>query len=263
LELNLQRVNINAGDFKWNSNLLFTYSKSVVTKYNYRHANVESYMWATTAPNPVVGRDLYGLYAFKFAGLDHDTGAPQGYYEGEVSKNYAKIMSVGIDDVAYLGSSVPMYSGFLANTFSWKSWSLRANLQYKFKYFYRRQSISYNGLAQYWRMNEDFDKRWKQPGDEAYTNVPAFVYPINYQRDLFYQNSDILIEPADHIRLKDINLQYTMNTQLKSVKSLTVYVNADNLNLILWRKSDYKNDPDFNFLIPTPKLYTLGMKATF
>jgi len=263
LEINLQRVNINAGDFKWNSNLLFTYSKSVVTKYNYRHANVESYMWATTAPNPVVGRDLYGLYAFKFAGLDHDTGAPQGYYEGEVSKDYAKIMSVGIEDVVYLGSSVPLYSGFLANTFSWKSWSLRANLQYKFKYFYRRQSINYNGLAQYWRMNEDFDKRWMQPGDEAYTNVPAFIYPINYQRDLFYQNSDILIEPADHIRLKDINLQYTMNTQLKGVKSLTVYVNADNLNLILWRKSDYKNDPDFNFLIPTPRLYTLGMKATF
>ena len=263
VELNLQSTNIHADDFKWNSNLLFTYSKSVVTKYNYRHANVESYMWATTAPNPVVGRDLYGLYAFKFAGLDHETGAPMGYYNGEVSKDYAQIMSVGIDDVAYLGSSVPLYAGFFANTFSWKSWSLRANLQYKFKYFYRRQSVNYNGLAQYWRMNEDFDKRWKQPGDEAYTNVPALIYPINYQRDQFYQNSDVLIEPADHIRLKDINLQYTLNTQLKGVKSLIVYVNADNLNLILWRKSHYKNDPDFNFLIPTPRLYTLGMKATF
>ncbi len=263
LEINLYSVNINAEDFKWSSNLLFTYSKSVVTKYNYRHANVESYMWATTAPNPVVGRDLYGLYAFKFAGLDHDTGAPQGYYQGEVSKDYAKIMSVGIDDVAYLGSSVPLYSGFLANTFSWKSWSLRANLQYKFKYFYRRQSINYNGLAQFWWMNDDFDRRWKQPGDELHTNVPAMIYPMNSQRDQFYQNADILIEPADHIRLKDINLQYTMNTQLKGIKSLSVYVNADNLNLMFWRKSDYKNDPDFNFLIPTPRLYTLGMKASF
>ncbi len=220
-------------------------------------------MWAATAPNPVVGKHLYGLYAFKFAGLDHETGAPLGYYKGQVSSNYTEIMSVGIDDVSYIGPSIPLYAGFLANTFSWKSWSLRANLQYKLKYFYRRQSINYNGLAQYWQMHEDFDRRWKQPGDELNTTVPAFIYPINSLRERFYENSDVLIEPADHIRLKDINLQYTLGARLKGIRSLTFYANADNLNLILWKKSDYNNDPDFNYLVPTPRLYTLGMKATF
>ncbi|MET6995885.1 SusC/RagA family TonB-linked outer membrane protein [Chitinophaga defluvii] len=263
VELNLQSTNVSSGNFKWNSNLLFTYSKSIVTKYNYQHARVESYMWAATAPNPVVGKHLYGLYAFKFAGLDHETGAPLGYYKGQVSSNYTEIMSVGIDDVSYIGPSIPLYAGFLANTFSWKSWSLRANLQYKLKYFYRRQSINYNGLAQYWMMHEDFDRRWKQPGDELNTTVPAFIYPINSLRERFYENSDVLIEPADHIRLKDINLQYTLDARLKGIRSLTFYANADNLNLILWKKSDYNNDPDFNYLVPTPRLYTLGMKATF
>jgi TonB-linked SusC/RagA family outer membrane protein len=262
-ELNLQSTNVVSGDFKWNSNLIFTYGKSVVTKYNYKHSSVSSYMWAATAPNPVVGRDLYGLYAFRFAGLDHNTGAPMGYYNGEVSQDYSKIMSVGIDDVRYMGSSLPIYSGFIANTISWRSWSLRANLQYKFKYFYKRQSIQYNGLAQYWQMHDDFDRRWKKPGDELHTHVPALIYPLNYQRDQFYQNSEVLIEPADHIRLKDINLQYQMNLQSKTVKSMQFYLNADHLNLILWRKSKYKNDPDFNFLIPTPRLYTIGAKASF
>lgn len=263
IEFNIQSTNVDLGNFKWKSNLLYTYSKSIVTKYNYRHASVDSYMWATTAPNPVVGRDLYGLYAFRFAGLDHDTGAPLGYYHGEVSKNYSEIMSVGVDQVAYMGPSIPLHAGFLANTLSFKSWSLRANLQYKFKYFYRRKSINYTGLAQYWQMNDDFDQRWKKPGDEAYTNVPAFNYPINYLADRFYQNTDILIEPADHIRLKDINLQYTCSTSLRSVKSFMIYLNADNLNLILWRKSQYKNDPDYNYLVPAPRLYTIGLKAAF
>lgn len=263
VELNLQSTNIVAGDYRWNSNLIFTYGKSVVTKYNYKHSSVSSYMWATTAPNPVVGRDLYGLYAFRFAGLDHETGAPVGYYNGEMSQDYSKIMSVGIEDVNYMGSSVPLYAGFLANTFSWRSWSLRANLQYKLKYFYRRQSINYNGLAQYWQMQDDFNLRWERPGDEMHTNVPAFIYPMNGQRDQFYQNSEVLIEPADHVRLKDINLQYQMNLHSKSFKSILLYVNADNLNLMVWRKSKYKNDPDFNFLIPTPRLYTIGAKASF
>ncbi|MEJ5144268.1 SusC/RagA family TonB-linked outer membrane protein [Sphingobacterium sp. MYb388] len=263
VELNLQSTNIVAGDYKWNSNLIFTYGKSVVTKYNYKHSSVSSYMWATTAPNPVVGRDLYGLYAFRFAGLDHETGAPLGYYNGEMSQDYSKIMSVGIEDVNYMGSSVPLYAGFLANTFSWRSWSLRANLQYKLKYFYRRQSINYNGLAQYWQMQDDFNLRWKKPGDEMHTNVPAFIYPMNGQRDQFYQNSEVLIEPADHVRLKDINLQYQLNLHSKSFRSIQLYVNADNLNLMVWRKSKYKNDPDFNFLIPTPRLYTIGAKASF
>ncbi|WP_400261299.1 SusC/RagA family TonB-linked outer membrane protein [Sphingobacterium sp. SG20118] len=263
VELNLESENMSFGEFRWNSNLIFTYGRSIVTKYNYEHESVSNYMWTTTAPNPVVGRDLYGLYSFQFAGLDHQTGAPLGYYKGEVSDNYGEIMSVGIDDVKYMGPSLPLYSGFLANTFSWKSLSLRASMQYKFKYFYRRRSINYTGLAQYWQMQDDFDDRWEQQGDEMHTNVPAFIYPMNYQRDQFYQNTDVLIEPADHIRLKDINLEYVLDMKSNGFKSMHFYLNADNLNLVLWRKSNYSNDPDFNFLVPTPRTFTFGVKATF
>ena len=98
------------------------------------------------------------------------------------------------------------------------------------------------------------------------------IYPDNGLRDAFYQNSNILVEKGDHIRLQDIQLSYDFNKhQLGKfpVKALRLYVYANNIG-ILWKANKYGIDPDFvpssggvgsNF--PNPRTFAAGAKVDF
>ncbi|HAT91856.1 MAG TPA: hypothetical protein DCS36_05565, partial [Sphingobacterium sp.] len=230
----------------------------ITKKYNYRPARADSYLDAATSPNPVEGRDLYGLYAYPFAGLDPQTGEPLGWMNGEKSKEYTKFATSPVETLKFMGSTIPLYSGFVRNTFNYGPWSLSTNIQYKFKFVFRRPTINYSALANYWTMHEDFDNRWRQPGDELNTNVPAFIYPLNNARDNFYTFSDAVVERGDAIRIKDINVNYNFNGLGKGKIRGQVFFNMDNMNLIIWKKTGYNVDSDYYRSIPIPRTYTLG-----
>ncbi|WP_341832424.1 SusC/RagA family TonB-linked outer membrane protein [Sphingobacterium thalpophilum] len=258
IEANLQTLNIKGNKFSWISNLIFNYQRNITKKYNYRPARADSYLDAATSPNPVEGRDLYGLYAYPFAGLDPQTGEPLGWMNGEKSKEYTKFASSPLETLKFMGSTIPLYSGFVRNTFNYGPWSLSTNIQYKFKFVFRRPTINYSALANYWTMHEDFDNRWRQPGDELNTNVPAFIYPLNNARDNFYTFSDAVVERGDAIRIKDINVNYNFNGLGKGKIRGQVFFNMDNMNLIIWKKTGYNVDSDYYRSIPIPRTYTLG-----
>jgi hypothetical protein len=118
-------------------------------------------------------------------------------------------------------------------------------------------------------MNADFSKRWQQPGDEAYTNVPSMIYPLsNSRRDDFYAGSEVNVLKGDNIRLQYIRLSWELsNNQNKRLpyRNLTLYANAENLG-ILWRANKEGLDPDYgrgNAAYPPPKRFAIGIKADF
>ncbi|MNL28525.1 hypothetical protein D3C87_1501720 [compost metagenome] len=190
--------------------------------------------------------------------MDPNTGEAIGWLNGEESKEYAKIAAAPLESLKFMGSTVPLYSGFIRNTFNYGPFSLTANVQFKFKFVMRRPSINYTALANYWTMNEDFDRRWKKPGDELLTDVPAFIYPLSNARDNFYSFSDVLVERGDAVRIKDLNLQYSLKQLGKGKFNGSLFFNADNLNLMLWKKTKYNIDSDFYQGVPFPRVYTLG-----
>jgi len=104
--------------------------------------------------------------------------------------------------------------------------------------------------------------RWQKPGDELKTIVPSAVYPANYARDNFYLNSEVLVEPGDHIRLQDIRVDYSFNL-LKGKKELPVdlYLYANNIGII-WRKNKRNLDPE-SLLLPIRRTLSLGFKTNF
>jgi hypothetical protein len=108
--------------------------------------------------------------------------------------------------------------------------------------------------------------RWQKPGDEALTNVPAMVY-TNYpqfsSREAFYNNSEILIEKGDHIRLQDITLSYEFtkgNWHTLPFNRLQFYIYANNLG-ILWRANELGIDPDDPRNYPAVKNISFGIRA--
>lgn len=210
LDMQLNTENIRSRLY-WNTTLNLSWAASRVTRYLMPVA-------ASAAPyinsdiNPLVGKPLFELFSYPWAGLDPATGAPLGYLNGKPSTDYNGIFnSTPLDSVVDNGNRQPLLFGALRNTLGWKNFSLSFTLSYKFKYYFRRTSVQYGSFA-YWTAHADYAKRWQQPGDEKTTSVPSYTYPVDPQRESFYANASVLVEKADNIRLEDINLSYDLDS---------------------------------------------------
>lgn len=254
------------GLFRWNSTWLFSYAVNKVTDYDVPLANATTYLQGGFGINPVIGRPLQHINAYRFEGLDPANGNPLGYLNGETTDNHGQITSQSaLEDLVYMGNAVPPFFGAFRNDFSIKNWTLSVNLTYRLGYYYRRSTISYGNLFNGWRGHSDFEQRWQQPGDEQFTHVPSMVYPNVSVRDAFYGSSEPVVESGSHIRLKDVRLNYTVaagGIGRLPIKQLQVYTYANNLG-ILWRKGNRWIDPDTQSEIPLPRTYSLGIKAVF
>ncbi|HXO75188.1 MAG TPA: hypothetical protein VN824_08145, partial [Puia sp.] len=263
LDLQLSSRNLT-GAFGWNTTLLFSWNRSKVVDYYNNISTGSFYVSDGLAVNPVPGRDVYGLYSYRWAGLDGQTGDPQGYLNGQVSKDYSALVNNSqLADLKYNGSAIPVYFGALRNTFSWRGISVSANISYKLDYFFRRTSINYTSLFSGWVGNRDYVLRWQQPGDEKRTNVPSMVYPADADRDQFYTYSDATIARGDNVRLQDLNIGYQLDRQHQRwlpFKRLQVYMYAANLGII-WRANKWNVDPDYGAGIPAARTISLGLKA--
>ncbi|OQP59914.1 hypothetical protein A3860_35985 [Niastella vici] len=264
IDLNLHSINIS-GVIKWESNFGLGYNKTIVTKYyggGFKASDFISYGF-----NPSEGQIAWGISSYKWAGLDPSTGDPQGYLNKQVSKSYTSIFSDSIQNQVFHGSAIPLYSGFLLNTISWKNLSISANITYRLDYYFRKTTINYSTLFSSWASHSDYSLRWQKAGDENITTVPSMVYPANNNRDLFYANSEVNVKRGDNIRLQDVRLSYSWdNRTLKTipVKNIQLYLYANNLNVIIWKKEKVNLDPDYSTssLLPS-KVWTVGAAINF
>lgn len=267
VDVELRTININKG-FRWLTTANFSTYKDKVTKYYPSSTIARNFVLSSVPISGIEGLPVYSIFAYRWAGLDPQNGDPRGYLNGEVSKDYAKMMGVDVKDLQYFGSAIPTVYGSLTNTFSYKQFTLDVGVTYKLGYYFRRPSINYTSLFKDWVGHSDYALRWQKPGDEAFTDVPSNQYQTNSNRDAFYAGSAALIEKGDHIRLQYINLGYEINKkqwQQIPLKALQLYANISNLG-ILWQESKSGIDPDFNLgsnVIKPPVMYTLGLKAKF
>ncbi|MFA6087219.1 SusC/RagA family TonB-linked outer membrane protein [Mucilaginibacter sp.] len=264
IDLQLNSKNLT-GALAWNTTLLFSYNRNQIIAYYNDLSTASAYVSTGLTLNPVVGRDVYALYSYKWAGLDPKTGDPQGYVNGLVSKDYSIMINGSLSDLVYNGSAIPVYYGGFRNTFTWRGISVSANITYRLGYFFRKTSINYNNLYSGWVGNSDYSLRWQKLGDEKTTNVPSIIYPNDPNRDEFYAYSDATVAKADNIRLQDIRIGYQLEKSQQAwlpFNSLQFYVYASNLG-ILWRANKWHIDPDYGSGFPAPRTVSLGLKADF
>jgi TonB-linked SusC/RagA family outer membrane protein len=268
-DLVLNSINLNNQNFKWTTNFLLSYASDKVTRYDFPQSTQNALIFGNGNNGyilPIVNASLFGIYSYKWAGLDPANGNPRGYLNGKPSEDYASIIAnTPLDSLKFSGTSRPKYFGSFRNTFSYKNFSLSANIIYKLDYFFKRASISYADLYQKWIGNNDYTKRWQKPGDELITNVPSSpAFPLDNSRDYFYANSLALITPGDHIRLQDMTLSYDFNKNSISrtpFKRIQIYCYANNLG-ILWRANKQGLDPDlFGSGLPIPLTISFGIKT--
>lgn len=258
VDISLQSINVKS-ILNWQTNFIFSYSKDIVTSYELIAANANYLEQGINGGFPLVGKPLYAIYSYKWAGLDPLNGDPMGYLADNISKSYAQIQTLTpVDKLIYNGTSRPLYYGAVRNTVSFKNISLSANISYRLGYYFRKSSISYGG-NQGLGGHSDYELRWKNAGDELKTFVPSIPASNNARRDIFYAYSEILVDKGDHIRLQDVNLSYDLDSKLSKfgIKGVKLFVYIDNIGLI-WKANDFDIDPDFQG-IPPVRTYSFGI----
>lgn len=265
MDIKLTSLNIHNRQFQWSSTLLLNLLRDKVLSYKIPQS-------ATTTQTRqgdmlyLIGKPLYGILSYKWAGLDPTNGDPQGYLNGQVSKEYSKIFgNFAEQNLVYSGTASPTVFGALRNDFTYKRFSASVNIVYKLGYYFRRPVMSLNEsdalFSNY--ASAGFATRWKQPGDEKITNMPSLVYPADGNRSDFYQFSEAAVSKGDHVRLQDIRLGYSFEgcKMIKWAKALEVYGYINNIG-ILWRSNKYGIDPD-SMDMPQVMSVSFGVKTLF
>ena len=131
-------------------------------------------------------------------------------------------------------------------------------------------------------VSTNWKKRWRQPGDEKYTDIPVLYndrVASNFERNVsaeelgtvegctyFYDLSDLRVAKADFLRLRSVGLSYMVPENLlkgAGVSSMMIRFQAS--NLFVWAHKDRKGldpeTPEAN--IPILPSYSLGINVSF
>lgn len=238
-ELTLSGDVIMGKDWNWNVGGVLGYNKNKVTYVNVK-APAIFLQFDYPAAYPRVGVPYNAIYGYLWAGLD-SKGQPQVYdSEGNI---HVSSSPQKVEDAVYLGTSVPVYSGAINTNFRYKNWELAAQLLFEGGHKMRNTNIAYPGLGV---TSKDVSKRWRQPGDEAYTDVPRYVPSESkdynsYSSDL-YSKASIHVLDADNWRLKNLSVTYHVPASVCQkfyVKNARIMLGMENV-LTLAKSRDVK-----------------------
>lgn len=248
---------------KWSTTVLFNYTTSRVTKYFLTSTRGFDHISGGTKITAIIGRPVYSLLSFAWGGLD-SLGNPVGLVNKVPTTTYSTIIGTAtqLSDLVYSGPATPPFFGNLSNSFSFKGFTLTANILYKLGFYFRKESLSYDVLFNQHVGSADYANRWKVPGDEKVTTIPSMIYPNNASRDAFYTASEVLVRKGDNIRLQFVNLSYEwQRNKGKTLDYLRFYVVASNLGII-WRANKEGLDPDYGSALAPAKTIAFGIAAT-
>ncbi len=265
VDLNVNTVNINRR-LKWQTYFNLSVNRDRVTDYFLVTEQGNNFVGNVRIAG-VVGRPVYSLFSYRWAGLNPETGDPRGYIGSEASMDYNALTGadVTIDDLIYHGPALPTWFGSIGNQFQYKGLSLSFAITFKAGHYFRGESMNYGELFLSWNGHGDFDRRWRQTGDELDTHVPSLIYPNVGNRDNFYANASVLVEKADHVRFQYVNIGYDIwrsrmaGSRLRSVQ---VFANAANLGLF-WAANRRGIDPEYygGNALPPARSFSMGLKA--
>ncbi|GAA3774587.1 SusC/RagA family TonB-linked outer membrane protein [Flavobacterium ginsengiterrae] len=269
IDFSLNGTILKTKDFSWNSALVVSYNRTDVT--DSRFQNYSQYLNGSGTTPPVEGYPLNSIFAFRSAGLDA-TGRTQVYDKaGNLVNSFTSLKD--IEDMKYMGTNIPAYYGSFSHTFNYKKLSLYILATYKFDYVLFKPTyggyVNRSGRFNQYDLNTDIDKRWRNPGDEAFTSVPGIQGSAGLSYVRYVYGEDQIMD-GDHIRFRELSLKYNMTDLIDRgfVKGASITFTARNLGFF-WRKNKDGLDPDFlpytgtNMKLPAIAIYSIGFNVNF
>ncbi|MNL01948.1 TonB dependent receptor [compost metagenome] len=283
IELSLNTVNIRTRNFTWSSTLNGAFNDNKITRIFTRlnATNGNSVITNNALGGFFQGYAAYAIFAYDYAGLDN-MGDPQiRLSDGTITKalNAAKI-----EDMKFMGTYQPKWSGGFSNVFRYQQLSLSANMVYNLGHVMRRDVNTFytgnrlapgGGSVVNGNVHADFANRWQQAGDEDHTDIPVWLdnsatsSSRRYLNYYIYGSNNVL--DASYVKLRDITLAYRippMITDKLNMNQISLSIQMG--NIMLWKANKYGIDPEFqNALLGTRSqrinqhTFSIGANVTF
>ena len=277
-EFNLGYKN-QISDFKYDFNFTFSHVKNLVTDLGNTSAlKAGSFMQLGYTSRTETGASMAHFYGFVTDGLFQNQAEVDAYVKpnGELIQPNAapgdiryKADSNGELVLENIGSPFPDFTGGLNMRFQYKGISLIAFFYgvYGNEIFNATKFFTHNSSVRY-NVSTDLKDRWLMEGDTDDPNLAR----LNLNDANNSLRSDRFIEDGSYLRLKNIQLEYSLPqrwVEKISIQNAKVFIGSDNL-FTLTKFSGY--DPEVGIYLddpldrgisratyPSPKTYYLGI----
>lgn len=233
------------------------------------------------------------FYSYQFIGLDHNTGIPLYANDDKTGGDRLKTMSpdqIYQEVLVPSGSRIPTIQGGISNYLAYYGFSLRFNLVYSVGSKIRLPQLYENGgTAPLPELNANiaFVNRWRQPGDEAFTNIPAVLagdkyvsarqhwssgQSYQYATSIWqmYDNSTVRVASGNYLKLRTLDLRYQIPEKyLRKIKMNAASLNFSAMNLftIASKKLDGLDPENVGFgstmQMPSRPSFSFGVDVSF
>ncbi|WP_345951387.1 SusC/RagA family TonB-linked outer membrane protein [Mucilaginibacter sp. PAMB04274] len=247
VEFMVTGVPVATKDWNWNSSFNFSYATNTITDQR-----LKSTFGIAGLSQVTDGYPSDNIFVYRWAGLDNK-GLSRIYGADGAILNVNGSRSVTNADLIYGGRTTPPYFGGWTNTVRYQNLSLIVRASYSLGYKFLMKDInaesfptgtSYSGLV---ANSARLVNRWRNPGDEANTNIPG-LGNNTFNNVPWFVNSDYNLRDAGNVRLQQLSLNYNLpQTILRKapfLKAVNVGFSVTNLGLI-WRANKDGVDPDY------------------
>lgn len=226
VELTINATPVTVKDFTWDISFNLTHNTNKITKLPDGQNQIISgnFIWKP-------GYDFQTFFMRQWAGVDPANGNPLWYVDsskGTTTSNYNAAARVPTGR-----SASPTYYGGLSNTFTYRNFSIGADLYYNYGNYiqdtwaFYLTDMAYPTAGKYGQILS----AWQKPGDV--TNVPKVVYGSS---NFSSNGSTRFSYKGDYIRLRNVTVSYSASASLVKklhLNSLRFYVRGTNL----WTKT--------------------------
>ena len=321
IELTLNTVNIEKRNFSWTTDFVFSLNRNKVEALNTEGGVIDkTYQYsgnATVVTRTQVGSSIGDFYGYNVIGRINNANDLYDK-EGNLKVALPKGVGVGVDGVwvgdwlyedinndgvidesdrTNLGSPLPLFTGGLGNTFTWKNWDLNVYFTYsvgnKVLNWLRVTLDSPNTTTNKFARVNDYAKIslidengsdsdiYNVYISEANSNIPRMSGSDQNDNDRL---SSLYVEDGSYLRLQNLSLSYRLPAKVvekMKIASMRFTFNAQNL-FTLTKYSGY--DPEIGMAqdqygggsgqsalmngidtgrYPTPRIFTLGVSVGF
>lgn len=250
----------------------------------------------------VKGKSVNTFYSYRFLGLSPVDGGPliDDYYDNQEALRGLSLYDTYTTLLSASGKRDADIQGSLANTFRYKQWHASMVFTYslgaKTRLFamYGSQAQGGYGSEIYSEKNysRDYMKRWRKPGDELHTNLPAIIssgseayykYSSVWTKSStagetqtigdnyweMYDYSDVRVVSADYLKMSSFSLTYEFPYDLLDKMHLTrLAITASTYNLFTICDSKLKGQTPTQGGFSTIQLsdrpsFSLGLNVQF
>ena len=226
------------------------------------------------------GYSLYSFWSYSFAGLDAVNGYPL-FNKLETADGTANASVDPTTFLVYSGESEPYFSGGFNTRIRWKGFSLGADFALALgakKRLPNPYSTFTNGKmpSPLSNISKTLNNRWKNPGDETKTIIPALYTSIvdlwnvalpNGLNDNIYNMwglSDAMVVSGSFMRCTQLQLSYNLPKAIcAKFRATSMSVNASTNNLFVIASSRWNGyDPELGNSTQ-PRIFSFGLSVGF